>query len=134
MCLPVCNRAKSWKILYHALGKVILREFPISYRKGSRSEYLHIDHRGNSLISTQTGEVLGEVIDFRHWGGWLRRGLSFHESATPCSSSERRFRELVTQVFAQEKWGQIYFPHHYARFAGRPRPRNSIRLASMAST
>lgn len=51
------------------------------------SSIFHIEKTGFRLRERKTEKVLGEVINFRYWHGWLSRNLSPHNSAVSCEVS-----------------------------------------------
>lgn len=74
-------------------------EYPVQYSSGTYSTLFHIDNAGYNRVDGQSGKVLGEVIDFRYWGGWIRRNLSSNNTATRCGGSIERSNSLIRQVF-----------------------------------
>ena len=59
-------------------------KYPLIYEKESFSPMFHIDNAGYKFVDRQFGEILGEVIDFRYWGGWLTRKLSTSNTSSSC--------------------------------------------------
>jgi len=48
------------------------------------SSFFHIDKTGFRLRERESRKILGEVLYFRYWHGWLARNLSPDRSATSC--------------------------------------------------
>lgn len=48
------------------------------------SSLFHIEKAGFRLREINSKTIVGEVVYFRNWGGWLARNLSPHRSATSC--------------------------------------------------
>lgn len=62
------------------------------------SSIFGIDERHQQLVDNSVRqEVLGEVINFMYWGGWVMRNFSPHKSAVDC-------KELHGNKF----WGDFY--------------------------
>ena len=47
---------------------------------------LGLDEYRHQVVDNSTDQVLGEVINFMHWGGWIARNLSPQPSATRCKN------------------------------------------------
>jgi len=77
------------------------KKYPMIYMRGVASSLFNVDNAGYKFVDKQTDEVLGEVISFRYWGGWLRRNFSLHNSANSCESSEK----IINKIFKSEKQG-----------------------------
>ena len=61
------------------------------------SSIFRIDERHQQLVDNNTRQILGEVINFMYWGGWVTRNFSPHKSAVDC-------KELHGNKF----WGDFY--------------------------
>ncbi|MDO8705084.1 MAG: hypothetical protein Q7J84_09085 [Sulfuricaulis sp.] len=48
------------------------------------SPSFHIEKAGFRLREIESKNVTGEIVYFMYWGGWARRNLSPHNSATSC--------------------------------------------------
>lgn len=48
------------------------------------SSFLHIDKTGFRLRERESGKILGEILYFRYWHGWVARNLSLDRSGTSC--------------------------------------------------
>jgi hypothetical protein len=83
------------------LDKTILGErFGEPHVIETYSAILKVDKRRMQLVDHNNQKILGEVIDFMYWGGWIGRNLSAHNSATDC----------------REVYGPIFANHFYAKF------------------
>jgi len=47
---------------------------------------LGLDEYRHQVVDTSTDRIVGEVINFMHWGGWIARNLSPQPSATRCKN------------------------------------------------
>jgi hypothetical protein len=88
-------------------GNFNLEGYGIEYKTGVRSSLLHIDDAGYRRIDKRSGEILGEVVDFRYWGGWVARNLSLHNTAIRCDGGAERSISLIKQIFRTN-----HFPAH----------------------
>ncbi len=101
--------AKYWDaegkpIFYNeANGNFYLKEYRVDYKTGAYSPRFHIDHAGYAWVDRQTGKTLGEETDYMYWGGWVRRNLTPHNSATACEGRRERSRSLIKQVFVRNE-------------------------------
>lgn len=50
------------------------------------------------ISDNEQGDVLGELVDFHYWGGWLVQQLPFHASAESCPQLKGR-RSIERLVF-----------------------------------
>ncbi len=50
----------------------------------SYSTFFGIDESHQQLIDNSNQKILGEVISFLYWGGWVSRDLSPHNTAVDC--------------------------------------------------
>jgi hypothetical protein len=50
----------------------------------SYSSLFHIDKAGFRLREINSKTIVGEIVYFRNWGGWVARNFSPHRSATSC--------------------------------------------------
>lgn len=48
------------------------------------SSFLHIDKTGFRLRERESGKILGEILYFRYWHGWLVRNFNPDRSAVSC--------------------------------------------------
>ncbi|MDD5385393.1 MAG: hypothetical protein PHG89_11005 [Gallionella sp.] len=74
-------------------------KYPLKYMSGAYFSALHVENSGYQLTEKETGKTMGEVVDFRYWGGWLTRNFSPHNTATSCDNQRGRFDELVGNIF-----------------------------------
>ena len=73
--------------------------YPIKYTSGSYSSIFNIDNAGYSILNSESGDTLAMVIDYRFWGGWIRRGFSIQNIANTWKGREDRSMELMRNVF-----------------------------------
>lgn len=82
-------------------GNFTLKGYRVDYRTGAYSSFFYIDNAGYKRLD-EAGRVLGEVTDFRYWGGWIRRNLSPHNTATVCENRREYSNSLVKQIFREK--------------------------------
>lgn len=87
---------------YRNFGSLLGKTYSVKYTPGSYSSFFHIDNAGYAYSNTQTGQVLGEAIDFRHWGGWIRRNLTPDKSAISCIDYSDPSNKLIDHIFIPE--------------------------------
>lgn len=80
-------------------GNFNLEGYRVEYATGAYSSFFHVDNAGYKRISKESGQVLGEVTDFMYWGGWIRRNLSPHNTASGCEQRKERSYSLIKQIF-----------------------------------
>ncbi|NOY66516.1 MAG: hypothetical protein GXP13_03790 [Gammaproteobacteria bacterium] len=61
---------------------------------------LHIDKNGFRLIEMSANKIVGELVYFTHWGGWITRDYSSHNSAVSCEI--KNASEWVFNIFRRE--------------------------------
>jgi energy-coupling factor transporter transmembrane protein EcfT len=83
-------------------GNFYLEGYRVEYQTGVYSSFFHIDNAGYKRMNGRSGEVLGEVNNFRYWGGWMRRNLSPHNTANACEGLLERSNSLIMQIFKRE--------------------------------
>ena len=84
-------------------GFLLVKEYPTEYKTGTYSTFFHVDNAGYKRVDKQSGQILGEVTDFRYWGGWIRRNLSPHNTANGCEGRIERSNSLIKQIFKPKK-------------------------------
>jgi hypothetical protein len=85
------------------VGRFLLgKEYPIEYASGKYSTMFNIDEAGYQRVDRKTRKVLGEVKNFRYWGGWLSRTLSPSNVAASCPGSVERSNTLIKKIFIAE--------------------------------
>lgn len=84
-------------------GNFTLDGYRVEYATGIYSSFFHVDNAGYKRVDGRSGQVLGEVTDFRYWGGWMRRNLSSHNTANSCDDRKERSNSLIKQIFKQRK-------------------------------
>ncbi len=88
---------------YRDFDSLLGKTYSAKYTPGSYSLFFHIDNAGYVYSNTQTGQVLGEAIDFRHWGGWIRRNFNpGGPSATRCIDYSDPSNRLIDRIFIPE--------------------------------
>ncbi len=75
--------------------------------KGSNSSrFLNIEKRSRELFDEETGQVLGTIVHFIHFGGKLVNSTGLHVSGTSCPSDELVSNYIITlskKIFIQKK-------------------------------
>ena len=89
-------------IFLEANGNYHLDNFPPKGRVGTYNSTFHVDNSGYSIIDRDTGDVLGDDVSFRYWGGWLRRELSSNNVANSCGGRHQRNQKLIRSIFRAE--------------------------------
>lgn len=84
-------------------GNFTLEGYRVEYATGAYSSLFHVDNSGHKRVDRRSGQVLGEVTDFRYWGGWMRRNLSPHNTANSCENRKEYSESLIKQIFKQKK-------------------------------
>jgi len=84
-------------------GFLLGKEYPPEYKTGAYSTFFHVDNAGYKRVDKQFGQVLGDVTDFRYWGGWMRRNLSPSNTATRCEGGIERSNSLIKHIFKPKK-------------------------------
>jgi hypothetical protein len=80
-------------------GNFKLSGYRTEYVTGRYSSLFHIDYAKHRRVEEQSRQVVGEVTEFMYWGGWVRRKLSTHNTASSCSNSRERSTRLIMQIF-----------------------------------
>lgn len=83
-------------------GNFTLDGYDIEYIAGIRSKAFHIDNAGYKRLDYKSRDVLGEVTDYRYWGGWLRREFSVQNTAVGCENRRDLSNRLVNGIFKKE--------------------------------
>ena len=84
-------------------GNFYLEAYRVEYKSGVYSSFFHIDNAGYNRVDGRSGQALGEVTDFRYWGGWIKRNLSPHNTAIRCEGGIERSNSLIRQIFKPKK-------------------------------
>jgi hypothetical protein len=82
-------------------GNFNLEGYRVDYATGVYSSFFHIDNAGYKRVNGKSGQVLGEVTDFRYWGGWMTRNLSPSNTANSCENRRERSTSLIKKIFKQ---------------------------------
>ncbi|MEO1768096.1 hypothetical protein [Thiobacter aerophilum] len=90
--------AKFYRNFNSLLGKSYSRK----YKSEIYSSIFHIDKVGFVYSNKNSDQVLGEEIDFGHWGGWIRRNLTTDRSAKSCIDYSDPSNRLVDRIFIPE--------------------------------
>ena len=69
------------------------------------SSVFGIDKDNSTVVDKEKGDLLGEIITFRHWGGWLRRNFSPENTADSCQF-------IHDQNFSRNFYGRLFKPSH----------------------
>jgi len=48
------------------------------------SSFFRIDETHRQLVDNSTQKILGEVVSFMYWGGWISRNSGLHNTAVDC--------------------------------------------------
>jgi hypothetical protein len=75
------------------------KNFPSKLKIERYSPLLHIDKLVGTLTDQGSGKLISENITFHHWGGWVRRNLSPHNSATDCGNYLEQYSDFIRRVF-----------------------------------
>jgi len=98
------DERESAKFINEKAGGFLLgKKYPPEYESGAYSTFFHIDNAGYKRVDGLSGQVLGEVTDFRYRGGWIRRNFSPHNTAIRCDGGIGRSNSLIKQIFKPKK-------------------------------
>jgi hypothetical protein len=87
-----------------AIGNFNLTGYELRDHTTRYSAFFHIDKSENMRVEKSSGQVLGETVNFRYWGGWLRRNFGLiHNSANSCSGGLARTNLLIEKIFRPAK-------------------------------
>jgi hypothetical protein len=86
---------------YVNFDSLLGKSYSVKYKSGPYSSIFYIDNAGYAYSNTLTGQVLGEAIDFRYWGGWINRNL-FPPSAKSCIDYSDPSNRLIDRIFIPE--------------------------------
>jgi hypothetical protein len=85
-------------------GNFTLEGYRVDYETGVYSSFFHVDNAGYKRAEVRSGQVLGEVTDFRHWGGWIKRNFNpAGPSANSCENRKEHSNNLIKKIFTQKK-------------------------------
>ncbi len=84
-------------------GNFKLEGYRVEYKSGEYSSSFHIENAGYQRIDNRSGKVLGEAVNFMHWGGWLRRNFVPNNVAATCEGGIERSDRLIKQIFKPKK-------------------------------
>lgn len=74
-------------------------KYPLIYSSGTFSDSFNIENAGFKFVDKQTEKALGEVVNFRYWGGWLKRNFSPQNTAISCEINE----SVINDIFIPKK-------------------------------
>ncbi len=74
------------------------KKYPLIYTSGTFSPLFHIDNAGYKFIDKKSDELLGELVNFRYWGGWVKRSFSPHNTAISCDVTGK----IINDIFIPE--------------------------------
>lgn len=74
-------------------------KYPLIYSHGTFSSLFHIENAGYKFIEKRSSKMLGEVVNFRYFGGWLLRNFSPHNTGNSCDLNEK----IIKDIFIPEK-------------------------------
>jgi hypothetical protein len=87
-----------------AIGTFTLPGYELRDHTTRYSHFFHIDKSENKRVEKSSGDVLGETVNFRYWGGWLRRNFGLiHNTANSCSGGLARTNMLIEKIFRPAK-------------------------------
>lgn len=95
------GKAKFYKNFDSLLG----RHYIAKYEIDEYSLFFHIDRIGYVISKKQDDQILGEVVDFRFWGGLIGRKLSSTKSAISCIDYSNSENRLIDRIFVMEIQG-----------------------------
>lgn len=72
------------------------------------SSILGIDKDFSRVTDKGSRELLGEVITFRYWGGWVRRYFSPNNTANSCQF-------IRDPSFSRDFYGKLFKPSHSSK-------------------
>lgn len=75
------------------------KDYPTQLKIEENLSILHIDRLVTLLQDQMREEVFAERASYMYWGGWMRRNLSPHNTATPCGEDLAQYGSLIKQVF-----------------------------------
>lgn len=88
------------------LDKTILgNRFSEPAVKRPYSDFFGIDEYRQRAVDNNTDQVLGEVIIFMHWGGWISRNLNPSPGAVRCQNlrGNKLWSDFHSSLFIQSK-------------------------------
>lgn len=86
---------------YRNFDSLLGETYSSKYKSGTYSTLFHIDNAGYAYVNRQSGQILGEAVDFRYWGGWIKRNFS-SKSATSCIDYSEPSK-LIDRIFVPKK-------------------------------
>lgn len=75
------------------------KEYPTELKIERNYSIFHIDRLATLLRDQKKEQLFSERVSYMYWGGWMRRNLSPHNSATSCSNDLERYGNFIRQVF-----------------------------------
>lgn len=72
------------------------------------SSFFAIDKDTSPVKERSSQRVLAEVTTFRHWGGWVSRNFSPHNTANSCEF-------MAASNFSRSFYGQLFIPETFSK-------------------
>ncbi|MCP3930891.1 MAG: hypothetical protein GY705_17530 [Bacteroidetes bacterium] len=103
--LPSNYWAENGKPLFYdgnALPSKEYEEAGIVPEKIESTHLFRIEEFGSRFRDIEKNKIVGEVIGFRYWGGYIKRNFSLHNTAVSCGGG-KSYDELVSKQFVPEE-------------------------------
>lgn len=75
------------------------KDYPTELKIERNYSIFHIDRLATLLRDQKKKQLFAERVSYMYWGGWMRRNLSPHNSATSCSNDLEQYGNFIRQVF-----------------------------------
>lgn len=75
------------------------KDYPTELKIEKDYSIFHIDRLVTLLRDQKKEQIFAERVSYMHWGGWMRRNLSPHNSATSCSNDLEQYGNFIRQAF-----------------------------------
>lgn len=103
---PKYMRPDGWPIaelLPNRTGYRIGDRYTKQYSDQPVHAWPRIEQSRTEIRDEVSGHVLGEIVDFRYWGGWVRHQLPGHISAETCAELREKQTPIEKAVFKATK-------------------------------
>jgi len=77
------------------------KDYPTEFKIDSNYSFLYIDKLVTHLRDQKKDKLFSERVSYMLWGGWIRRNLSPHNTATSCSNNLEQYGNFIKQTFKQ---------------------------------
>lgn len=77
------------------------KDYPTELKIEKNYSFLYIDKLVTHLRDQKKDKLFSERVSYMHWGGWIRRNLSPHNTATSCSNNLEQYGNFIKQTFKQ---------------------------------